>query len=71
MKQMMFSFILFALLLYSCSNKQQSVSIDNLIVGKWKMVEYAGGRVNTLDTILFMRMTKWIIHLKQANLHIV
>ena len=39
-------------LIYSCENKQQSVSIDNLIVGKWEMVEYAGG-VNALDTITF------------------
>lgn len=53
MKQLSFYLIIFALLLIieSCDNKQQSVSIDNLIVGKWRMVEYAGGYVNALDTL--------------------
>ena len=41
------------LLVYSCGNKQQSVSIDNLIIGKWRMVEYGSGYVNALDTISF------------------
>lgn len=44
------------LLLASCANKHQSsnhTATDNLIVGKWKMVEYAGGSVNALDTISF------------------
>ena len=40
-------------LIYGCENKQQSVPFDGLIVGKWKMVEYGGGSVNTLDTISF------------------
>ena len=54
MKQIPFYFTMLTLLLiWSCDNKQQSVSIDNLIVGKWKMVEYVGGSVNALDTILF------------------
>ena len=46
------------LLVYSCGNKQQSVSIDNLIVGKWRMVEYGGGYVNTLDTLSFYKNGK-------------
>ena len=46
--------IMFALpFIYSCANKQQSVSLDRLIVGKWQMIEYAGGSVNALDTISF------------------
>ena len=54
MKQIPFYFTMLTLLLiWSCDNKQQSVSIDNLIVGKWKMVEYVGGSVNALDTISF------------------
>ena len=59
MKQMKFSFIMLALLLVcSCGNKQQSVSIDNLIVGKWKMVEYGRGYVNALDTLSFYKNGK-------------
>lgn len=41
---------------YSCNNKQQPInhaSTNILIVGKWKMVEYAGGSVNSLDAISF------------------
>lgn len=50
--------ILFALLMQvmcGCTNKQQPTNgiIDNLIVGKWKMVEYANGSANALDTISF------------------
>lgn len=45
--------LLVLLLICSCDNKQQSVSIDNLIVGKWEMKEYAGGNVNALNTISF------------------
>lgn len=44
------------LLLASCVNNQQptkQIITDGLIVGKWQMVEYAGGRVNVLDTISF------------------
>ena len=56
MKQIL-PFIISALfLLASCVNKQQltnRIIIDSLIVGKWKMVEYAGGNVNALDTISF------------------
>lgn len=38
-----------------CGNKQQSTktAIDNLIVGKWQMVEYGSGSVNALGTITF------------------
>ena len=47
-------FIMLALpFIYSCANKQPSVSLDNLIVGKWQMVEYGSGSVNALDTISF------------------
>lgn len=53
---MKFSFIMLALLLVcSCGNKQQSVSIDNLIVGKWKIVEYGSSYVNALDTLCFYK----------------
>ena len=59
MKQIPFYFTMLTLLLiWSCDNKQQSVSIDNLIVGKWKMVEYAGGYVNVLDTLSFHKNGK-------------
>lgn len=60
MKQLSFCLIIFALLLIikSCGNKQQSVSIDSLIVGKWRMVEYGGGYVNTLDTLSFYKNGK-------------
>ena len=40
----------------SCGDKLQPINytpIDSLIVGKWQMVEYAGGSVNALDTISF------------------
>ena len=43
-------------LLASCANNQQptkQIITDGLIVGKWQMVEYAGGSVNALDTISF------------------
>ena len=46
------------LLIWSCDNKQQSVSIDNLIVGKWKIVEYGSGYVNALDTLGFYKNGK-------------
>lgn len=59
MKQIPFYFTMFALLLIGgCDNKQQSVSIDNLIVGKWEMIEYAGGSVNALDTFSFYKNGK-------------
>lgn len=59
MKQMKFSFIMLALLLVcSCGNKQQSVSINNMIVGKWKMVEYGSGYVNALGTHCFYKNGK-------------
>lgn len=43
---------------WSCTNNQQPTTqaiIDSLIVGKWRMVEYAGGSVNSLDTITFYK----------------
>ena len=49
------------MLLASCANKHQSsnhTATDNLIVGKWKMVEYAGGYVNTLDALSFYKNGK-------------
>ena len=45
-------------LIYSCENKQQSVFIVNLIVGKWRMVEYGGSYVNALDTLNFYKNGK-------------
>lgn len=53
MEHLLYSIMLALLLIWSCDNKQQSISIGNLIVGKWEMVEYAGGSVNALDTISF------------------
>lgn len=59
MKQMPFYLIMLVLsLIYSCENKKQSVSIDNLIVGKWRMVEYGGSNVNALDTLCFYKNGK-------------
>lgn len=59
MKQMPFYLIMLVLsLIYSCENKKQSVSIDNLIVGKWKIVEYGSGYVNALDTLGFYKNGK-------------
>ena len=54
-KWRIFHFTMLVLLFVSCGNKQQSTNttIDSLIVGKWKMVEYGGGTVNALDTITF------------------
>ncbi len=54
-KWWIFHFTMFVLLFVSCGSKQQSTNttIDLLIVGKWKMVEYAGGSANALDTISF------------------
>ena len=43
-----------------CSNKPQSTNtiIGSLIVGKWRMVGYAGGYVNALDTLSFYKNGK-------------
>lgn len=49
----LFLIILALLLIQSCEDKQQSVPIDNLIIGKWQMIEYAGGSVSALDAISF------------------
>ena len=46
---------------YGCANNQQStkqIITDSLMVGKWQMVEYAGGSVNSLDTISFYKNGK-------------
>ena len=48
--------LLVLLLICSCGSNPHSInhaSIDSLIVGKWKMVEYGSGTVNALDTISF------------------
>ena len=60
MKELSFYLVIFALFLLidSCGNKRQSVSTDNLIVGKWKMVEYGSGYVNALDTLCFYKNGK-------------
>lgn len=58
MKHLFYSIMLALLLVCSCGNKQQSVSIDNLIVGKWKIVEYGSGYVNALDTLSFYKNGK-------------
>jgi len=58
MKHLFYSIMLALLLIWSCDNKQQSVSIDNLIVGKWKIVEYGSGYVNALDTLGFYKNGK-------------
>lgn len=53
--------ILTLLLLASCANKHQSsnhTATDSLIVGKWKMIEYADGYVNALDTLSFHKNGK-------------
>ena len=60
MKELSFYLAIFALFLLidSCDNKRQSVSTDNLIVGKWKIVEYGGGYVNALDILNFYKNGK-------------
>lgn len=62
MKRMIFYFTMSVLLLIcSCSSKPQSNNhafIDSLIVGKWRMVGYAGGYVNALDTLSFYKNGK-------------
>ena len=60
MKELSFYLVIFALFLLidSCGNKRQSVSTDNLIVGKWKMVEYGSGYVNALGTHCFYKNGK-------------
>ena len=52
-------FTMFALpFIYSYIDKRQSASLDSLIVGKWRMVEYGSGYVNALDTLSFYRNGK-------------
>ena len=69
MKQMPFYLIMLVLsLIYSCENKKQSVSIDNLIVGKWRMVEYGSSYVNALDTLCFYKNGKAYRLIKPGSL---
>lgn len=52
-------FTMFALpFIYSYIDKRQSASLDSLIVGKWKMVEYGSGYVKALDTLSFYKNGK-------------
>ena len=57
MKQPSFYFIMPLILLFigGCGNSHQPTDsiTDSLLFGKWKMVEYADGSVNALDTISF------------------
>ncbi len=59
MKGISFYFITLALLPImgqSCANKHQTSNhtvTNDLIVGKWQMVEYGGGSINALDAITF------------------
>ncbi len=59
-KWWIFHFTMFVLLFVSCGSKQQSTNttIDRLIVGKWRMVEYGGGYVKALDTLNFYKNGK-------------
>lgn len=59
-KWWIFHFTMFVLLFVSCGSKQQSTNttIDRLIVGKWRMVEYGGGYVKALDTLSFYKNGK-------------
>ncbi len=47
--------LLAVLLIRDCNNNLQSPNAitDSLIVGKWQMIEYGGGSVNSLDAISF------------------
>ena len=64
MKGISFYFITLALLPImgqSCANKHQTsnhIVTNDLIVGKWRMVGYAGGYVNALDTLSFYKNGK-------------
>ena len=60
MKYLFHSIMLALLFVGGCSNKPQSTNtiIGSLIVGKWRMVGYAGGYVNALDTLSFYKNGK-------------
>lgn len=60
MKYVSLLYMLPLLFIGGCGNKQQSTktAIDNLIVGKWRMVEYGGGYVKALDTLSFYKNGK-------------
>ena len=55
MKQLLLYFIMLNLLsICGCGNSSQPTNfiMGSLIVGKWKMLGYAGGYVNKLDTLI-------------------
>ena len=60
MKYLFHSIMLALLFVGGCSNKSQSTNtiIGSLIVGKWRMIEYGGGSVNSLDAISFYKNGK-------------
>ena len=60
MKYVSLLYMLPLLFIGGCGNKQQSTktAIDNLMVGKWRMVEYGGGYVNAIDTLSFYKSGK-------------
>lgn len=60
MKYVSLLYMLPLLFIGGCGNKQQSTktAIDNLMVGKWRMVEYGGGYVKALDTLSFYKNGK-------------
>ena len=60
MKYLFHSIMLALLFVGGCSNKSQSTNtiIGSLIVGKWRMIEYGGGSVSSLDAISFYKNGK-------------
>ena len=60
MKYVSLLYMLPLLFIGGCGNKQQSTktAIDNLMVGKWRMVEYGSSYVNALDTLSFYKNGK-------------
>ncbi len=60
MKYVSLLYMLPLLFIGGCGNKQQSTktAIDSLIVGKWRMVEYASSYVYALDTLSFYKNGK-------------
>lgn len=60
MKYVSLLYMLPLLFIGGCGNKQQftKTAIDNLMVGKWRMVEYGGGYVNAIDTLSFYKSGK-------------
>lgn len=61
MKRLLLYFIILTLLsICGCGNSSQPTNsiTGSLIVGKWKIVRYAGGYVNALDTLSFYKNGK-------------